>query len=169
MRTDPRVATRVATEYCAWIYYTPEHKFEMSMLADQPSSDDVTTGKRSCNLPAFVKDERYPRDALKYIFSVHNHPFGTSLSSRDLRFAEAMASLHSWFVETKSNKVLLSVIAFFSRSEDPERPTCDGFFQYIPATSDMLKWTQDSGVWKREALGVVTWIDENNYRIDKPR
>ena len=80
-----------------------------------------------------------------------------------------MAGLHGWVIDTKNTQVLLSIIAFFSKSKNPEAPTCDGFYQYIPATRVMLKWTQLQGEWKRELLGFVTWIDEDTYRIDKQR
>lgn len=76
-----------------------------------------------------------------------------------------MARLHAWAVETKDSKVLLSIVAFFSKSKDPKAPTCDGFYQYIPATLDMLKWTHAQGAWEREELGTVTWINETSYRI----
>jgi hypothetical protein len=73
---DPGLATRVATEYCAWLYYTPEHQYEMSMLTDRPKPDDLAVGKKTCLLPKFVSDPRYEPGDLKYIFALHNHPFG---------------------------------------------------------------------------------------------
>ena len=166
---DRRLAFRVSTEYCAWLYYTPDDRYEMSMLTDQSAPDDLLTGRRSCILPAFVDDSRYAPSELKYIFALHNHPFGGLPSPSDLRFTDEMAQLHAWAIETKNSKVLLSIIAFFSNSTDPERPTCDGFYQYVPATRDMLKWTHTQGVWEREELGLVTWLDGKNYRLDKKR
>ncbi len=165
--SDPRLARRISTEYCAWLYYTPEHKYEMSMLTDQSNPDDLVTGKRSCRLPASVRDSRYTPDALKHIFALHNHPRGTPPSPADLRFSEEMAGLHGWVIDTKNTQVLLSIITFFSKSKDPEAPTCDGFYQYVPATRVMLKWTHSQGEWGRELLGTVTWVDEETYRIDK--
>ncbi|WP_241758832.1 hypothetical protein [Pyxidicoccus parkwayensis] len=94
--SDPQLARRTATEYCAWLYYTPEDQYEMSMLADQSRPDDLVTGLRSCVLPAFVNDSRYAAGSLKHIFALHNHPFGTRLSAADLRFIEAMANVHEW-------------------------------------------------------------------------
>jgi hypothetical protein len=163
---NPELARRTATEYCAWLYYTPEHQYEMSMLADQSSPDDLVSGRRSCVLPAFVKDSRYASGSLKHIFALHNHPFGTRLSATDLRFIEDMAGLHAWEVATRSGKVRLSIIAFFSRSKDASAPTCDGFYQYIPATREMLLWTVRQGQWTRETYGSVTWVNERSYRID---
>ncbi len=165
--TDPRLAFRVATEYCAWLYYTPAHQYEMSMLTDQSAPDDLGAGRRSCLLPAGVNDARYPAGELKYIFALHNHPFGGLPSPNDLRFIDEMAGLHAWAIETKNSKVLLSIIAFFSNSKDPEAPSCDGFYQYVPATRLMLKWTQLQGEWNREELGTVTWLNGKTYRIDK--
>jgi hypothetical protein len=150
--TAPDLAFRVSTEYCAWLYYTPDHKYEMGLLTDQSAPDDLMTGRRSCILPASVEDARYPSSALKYIFALHNHPFGGLPSFGDLRFTDEMARLHAWAVETKDSKVL-------------KAPTCDGFYQYIPATLDMLKWTHAQGAWEREELGTVTWINETSYRI----
>lgn len=165
-QSDPQLARRAATEYCAWLYYTPEDTYEMSMLADQARPDDLVTGLRSCVLPAFVNDPRYPAGSLKHIFALHNHPFGTRLSATDLRFIEAMANVHEWEVMTKSGNIRLSIIAFFSKSKDPAAPTCDGFYQYVPATREMMMWTRTQDQWKRELHGTVTWVNERTYRLD---
>lgn len=146
--SHPRLARQISTEYCAWLYYTPEHTYEMSMLTDQSNPDDLVTGKRSCRLPASVRDSRYTPDALKHIFALHNHPLGTLPSASDLRFSEEMAGLHGWVIDTKNTQVLLSIIAF---------------------SRVMLKWTQSQGAWGRELLGRVTWVDEATYRIDKQK
>ncbi|MCY1032905.1 MULTISPECIES: hypothetical protein [Corallococcus] len=164
---DPRLAFRASTEYCAWLYYTPDHLYEMSMLTDQSAPDDLVSGKRSCILPAVVADARYAPGELKYIFALHNHPFGGPPSPGDLRFTDEMARMHAWAIETRDSKVLLSIIAFFSMSGDAENPTCDGFYQYVPATRDMLKWARADKGWTRETLGTVTWINTTTYRLDK--
>lgn len=137
------------------------------MLADQSSPDDLVSGRRSCALPAVVHDARYEPGSLKHIFALHNHPFGTRLSARDLRFIEEMAGIHAWEVATKGGKVRLSIIAFFSRSKDASAPTCDGFYQYIPATREMLMWSVRQGQWTRETYGSVTSVNERSYRIDE--
>jgi hypothetical protein len=49
---------------------------------------------------------------------------------------------------------LLSIVAFFSRSKDPGAPTCDGFYQYIPATRSMVRWTRMQGKWKQEVTAL---------------
>jgi hypothetical protein len=152
LETAPDLARRTATEYCAWLYYTPEHKYEMSMLTDQSRMDDVVTGRRSCVLPAFVEDSRYAAGELKYVFALHNHPFGHALSAGDARFIERMASLHDWEVTAKDERILLSIIAFFSKSKDPAAPTCDGFYQFTPATNNLVLWTQTQGSWENKRL-----------------
>ncbi|WP_244222462.1 hypothetical protein [Corallococcus praedator] len=163
---QPEVALRAATEYCAWLYVTPEGRYEMSMLSDSSRPGDGVRGMRSCALPAFVEDARYATGTLKQIFALHNHPFGTRLSARDLRFIEAMAGVHEWEVLTREGSIRLSIIAFFSRSRDASAPTCDGFYQYVPATREMMLWTRTGDLWKQESHGVVTWLDERTYRLD---
>jgi hypothetical protein len=150
---NPELAHRTATEYCAWLYYTPEHKYEMSMLTDLSSPDDLVTGRKSCLLPTFVSDSRYTSRDLKHIFALHNHPFGSQISLQDAQFIERMANVHEWLIKTKNNdEILLSIIAFFSKSKDPALPTCDGFYQYTPATRSLVMWTQAQGRWKHQAL-----------------
>ena len=48
---DFQIRWRVSSEYCAWLYYTPEHQYEMTMLTDQaaPNLGD----KKTCFLPPF--------------------------------------------------------------------------------------------------------------------
>ncbi|HYO64819.1 MAG TPA: hypothetical protein VEU33_01945 [Archangium sp.] len=155
---NPELARRTATEYCAWLYYTPEHQYEMSMLTDLSRPDDVVAGRKSCVLPTFVSDPRYEQAELKYIFALHNHPFGSIISELDMHFIEEMASTHEWLIKTKNNgEILLSIIAFFSRSKDPTLPNCDGFYQYIPAVRSMVLWTQTHGRWKQEVIAPAIW------------
>ncbi|WP_244222130.1 hypothetical protein [Corallococcus exercitus] len=163
---QPEVALRMATEYCAWLYATPDGRYEMSMLSDSSRPGDAVRGLRSCSLPPFVDDSRYAPDSLKQIFALHNHPFGTRLSARDLRFIESMATVHDWEVLTREGRIRLSIVAFFSRSRDASAPTCDGFYQYVPATREMMLWTRTGGRWKQESHGTVTWLDERTYRLD---
>lgn len=160
---NPELAVRTATEYCAWLYYTPEHKYEMSMLTDLSRPDDLVANNKSCDLPAFVNDSRYEPEKLKYIFALHNHPFGSDISQQDARFIEQMASIHEWVVKTKNNgKILLSIIAFFSRSKNSTTPTCDGFYQYIPATGSMVMWSQNQGRWTHEVLEPAAWKNQRD-------
>jgi hypothetical protein len=163
--SNPELVRRTATEYCGWLYYTPAHLYELSMLTDRSASDDVVTGRKSCDLPAFVNDARYASSDLKYIIALHNHPFGTQVSERDVRFIEAMASVHEWVITTRSHgQVLLSIVAFFSRSSNLGVPTCDGFYQYIPATRSMVRWTRAQGKWKHELIALPASIRSNGSR-----
>lgn len=102
------------------------------MLTDMPKPDDLVSGRKTCVLPKFVNDPRYEPGDLKYIFALHNHPFGKQLSLADLHFIEAMASQHDWKTETIHGDISLSIIAFFSQSRGSEAPTCDGFHQFQP-------------------------------------
>ncbi len=163
---NPELAARTATEYCAWLYYTPEHKYELSMLTDLSRPDDVLANRKTCVLPTFVDDTRYAQGELKYIFALHNHPFGSKFSPMDLHFIENKASIHDWEVETRNGKVKLAIIAFFSKSKNPESPTCDGFYQYVPSTREFMTWTQTGGHWDRTDYGIIRWIDDKTYKIE---
>ncbi|MFL5351048.1 hypothetical protein [Archangium sp.] len=166
--SSPELARRAATEYCAWLYYTPEHQYEMSMLTDLSRPEDLVTGNKSCRLPPFVSDSRYAPGDLRYIFALHNHPFGTILSPEDTQFIENMASLHEWSIKLQDDReILLSIVAFFSRSKDPAAPSCDGFYQYVPATRSMTLWTQNQGHWQRELIDPEVWDKPKHRRIDK--
>jgi hypothetical protein len=147
--SNPQLARRVATEYCAWLYYTPEHTYELSMLTDRSGPGDLVTGMKTCFLPAFVNDARYAAGDLRYIFALHNHPFGMPLSKVDRLYIEELASIHGWETQTKNGNVRLAIIAFFSQSKDPAAPTCDGFHQYVPATRELMTWLQVAGQWKQ--------------------
>jgi hypothetical protein len=161
---DFQLRWRGSSEYCAWLYYTPDHKYEMSMLTDQSTSDPLSRWK-NCNLPPFVDDPRYPPGSLKYIFALHNHPFEDILSKKDIRFIVEMGQLHGFKVATKGRTVQLAVIAFFSRATDSESPTCDGFFQYVPASGALIKWTQTHSQWHKKRIGTVEWLNETDYDI----
>jgi hypothetical protein len=142
---DPELALRVSSEYCAWVYYTPDHKYEMSMLTDQSDPDDVVAGRRSCRLPPLVDDKRYLSSTLKYFLAVHNHPFGSRLSLQDMRGIIGYANYHEWVVDTREGKVPISIIAFYSNSVDSSSPTCDGFYQYTPKTNELHQWARTQG------------------------
>ncbi|ATB41698.1 hypothetical protein CYFUS_007168 [Cystobacter fuscus] len=163
---DFQLRWRVSREYCAWLYYTPDHKYEMSMLTDQSRLDGLDR-KKSCVLPSHVDDQRYPPGSLKYVFALHNHPYAARLSDEDIRAIVAKGRTHGFEAETRDGKVRLAVIAFFSTSSDSEHPTCDGFFQYIPLTSQLLKWTQAEGQWRCQQTGTLRWLNETDFRIEE--
>ncbi|MBN1207763.1 MAG: hypothetical protein JXB05_23060 [Myxococcaceae bacterium] len=121
---DFQLRWRISSEYCAWLYYTPDHKYEMSMLTDQarPNLGD----RKTCNLPPFVDDPRYPPASLKYIFALHNHPFEDRLSDYD-----------------------------------------NGFFEFIPATAEMLKWIRERDDWRMERVGFVRLLANGGFFLEK--
>jgi hypothetical protein len=117
-----------------------------------------------------VNDPRYAPGDLKYIFALHNHPFGSGISEQDAQFIEEMASVHEWAIRTQNNReILLSIIAFFSSSKDPKAPTCDGFYQYTPATGVLMIWTQTQGSWEQERLDPSLLKSKRTYRFERKR
>ena len=162
---DPELALRVADEYCAWLYYASDEKYHMSMLTNQSDGDEALTRKKTCRLPAFVDDPRFPSWSIKYVFALHNHPFGGPLSLADLKRIIAFANTHEWVVDTKDGKVPLAMVAFFSNTGS-ENARCDGFYQYTPETRELVKFTQTQGEWFREDIGRVTWVDEKSYKLN---
>ncbi|MFL5347040.1 MAG: hypothetical protein ACJ8AT_19825 [Hyalangium sp.] len=155
---------RVSTEYCAWIYYTPDDKYEVSRLTDQ-SEIDPADRSRTCLLPSRVEDRRYPPDSIKYICSLHNHLFDDALSRRDIGFIVSQGLRHGFESTTADGVRALSIVAFFSNNV--EVPTCDGFHQYVPASGKLFKYTNKEGKWSCEQTGIVTWEDETNFSIEK--
>jgi hypothetical protein len=162
---DPKLALRVSTEYCAWLYYTPENRYELSMLTDVPAPGSALQGEATCLLPPNVDDPRYAPSSIRYIILLHNHPFSSEISKPDVNFAIAMANAHALIVEAAGRTIPLSVVAFFSKSKDGQNPACDGFYQYIPATSELQKWTNTNGDWKGKKVGMVNWINETEFNI----
>jgi hypothetical protein len=159
------VRWRLASEYCAWLYYTPNNKYEMSMLVEDSSQDGLL--KRSCKLPLLVADQRYPPDSLKYVYVLHNHPAPLSISDKDVRAIVEVASAHGRAVETKEGSIPIAIVAFFSNSYNPESPSCDGFFEYSLHTNALMQWAPDAtGRWSGKKAGTVTWFDETKFRID---
>lgn len=156
---DKSLALRLSKEYCAWLYYTPDNTYELSMLSDLSAPGSQLQGKSTCYLPPFVDDPRYPPTSIQYIFSLHNHPFAGELSEDDIYLAVEMATTHDWFVKTRDTGVHFSTIAFFSRSMDGDAPSCDGFYQYVPGTDELLLWTHLGGRWARKKIGTVVWTD----------
>lgn len=162
---DRDVALRSAREYCAWLYYTPAQRYELSMLTDVQAPGEQLHGNASCLLPWYVDDPRYAPENIQYLFYIHNHALAGELSDRDIRLAVEMATVHGWVAETASGRVPVGIIAFTSTSSGGEHPTCDGAYQYIPATSELLKWTKKEGAWHREKMGVVVWHGSERFSI----
>jgi hypothetical protein len=144
---------RVGTEYCAWIYYTPDGKYVLSKLTDQTSISLPDQTKR-CLLPSSVDDRRFPADSIKYIIAIHNHLYDDKPSSLDLSFILTQGNIHGFEAATKDGHVRISTVAYFSTSTEP--PRCDGFYQYIPLTRQLLKWSRTS-TWRCEQTHIVEW------------
>lgn len=144
---------RVGTEYCAWIYSTPDGKYVLSKLTDQTEVRLAEQGKR-CLLPSHVDDPRFPADSIQYIFALHNHLYDDPLSKDDLSFILKQGFVHGFEHETADGSIRLSAVAFFSN--EPAAPRCDGFYQYIPLTGQVLKWTRTTQ-WECRQTHQVEW------------
>ncbi|MCE9668531.1 hypothetical protein LY474_11980 [Myxococcus stipitatus] len=163
---DFGVRWRVSSEYCAWMYYTPDQHYVVSKLTDQSRVDPLQRSK-SCLLPSVVDDRRYPPDAIRYIYALHNHPYGSRLTENDIQFIVSEGKAHGFEHETKDGRQRLSIVAFFSRNVS--EPSCDGFHQYIPLTGQLLKWTRTGASWRCEQTGSVIWEagDERRFTIQE--
>ncbi len=154
----------LSREYCAWIYHTPDGRYEMSMLATTTVQNDPR--RRSCYLPSHVRDSRYSDESLGYVFVVHNHPVGQELSRYDIQFIVAQAAIHGLTTKVGDHELPISTVAFFSKSFGSRKIHCDGFFQYIPATGELLKWTVNArGDWDKEQYGSVVWTGPEKFEI----
>ena len=98
---------------------------------------------------------------------IRDSPYAATLSDNDIADIVAKGLKHGFEVEAKGAKVRLAVIAFFSESSDPRQARCDGFFQYIPLTSQMLKWSNTSDGWKCQQTGSVRWLSGAEFRVDR--
>jgi hypothetical protein len=116
---------------------------------------------KHCILPPNVEDPRFPPDSIKYIIALHNHLYDDRTSDWDIRWIVGEAGEHGFEAETKHGKVKLSIVAFISN--DFEGPTCDGFYQYIPATHQILKWTREQDRWVCRQTHLVAW--SNDYSV----
>lgn len=160
---------RNTKEYCAWLYYTPDDKYELSMLVE--STGPVPPRKqheRRCRAPAFVDDARYPPRSLRYLYFVHNHPATpTNLSEEDIGAVIKIARLHGPFVDTKEGRIPVGVIAFFANSYRSSAAMCDGFYEYSWGNSWVMRWTRDDeGRWQQEKAGTVTWLNEQEFNFE---
>lgn len=150
---------RISTEYCAWMYYTPDGKYVVSKLTDQTKPQPTDTSKR-CFLPSTVDDPRFPPGSIKYIFVLHNHPDDTPISKDDVIYIVSQGLKHGFTIPTKDGNLRLSIIAFFSNSH--ANPTCDGLYIYSPDAGRILKYTRELGQWRCEQTHIVEWDwDEN--------
>jgi hypothetical protein len=154
---------QVSTEYCGWMYYTPDDKYEISRRTNQTRTDP--TGKsKNCLSPSEVVDSRYPPGSIKYIFVLHGHPFDTPISEDDVRFIEYQGSLHGFNPRTKDGELRISIVAGFSN--DDGFPACDGFYLYSAQTRRILKWSRNQDSWTCEQTHVVDWNDYDSLDFE---
>ncbi|MFL5346104.1 MAG: hypothetical protein ACJ8AT_15050 [Hyalangium sp.] len=157
-----RLRRRVASEYCAWMYYTPDTKYEISLLTDQTPPDPTGEDKR-CILPPSVQDHRYPPESIQYIVALHNHTFDRRISEKDILFIVNQGKAHGFEPKSKDGNPLLSVVAFFSTEH--ENPTCDGFYAYSPYTGKILKWTREGRRWSCTQTHIVQWLKRDSSDV----
>lgn len=151
----------VSTEYCAWIYYTPAKAYEMSWIGFSETQSD--SGRRSCDLPPYVSDARYPDENIRYVLAIHSHPVPNALSKGDISYIIAAGRKHGLAFNNEDGQIKLSVIAFFTQG-GRDHISCDGFFQYTPLTGELLKWTKTSqGEWQSETEGTVQYRWNNGH------
>lgn len=168
-RTDDTsfpVRWRVSNEYCGWLYYTPDKKYELSYLVE--STEPLrANGEKGCRAPAFVDDPRYPPQSLKYLYFLHNHPATpTNLSEEDIAAVAKIARIHGGSVQTEEGSLPVSIVAFISNSHPPQSFSCDGFYEYSHGSTEVLKWTPDErGQWQKTQVGTVSWINEREFHF----
>jgi hypothetical protein len=159
------VRWRVSSEYCAWMYYTPDKKYVISKLTDQALEDPALRSKQ-CILPPAVDDPRYPPESIRYVYALHNHLYDDRISNLDIRYIVTEAGEHGVEVETKDGRLRISMVAFVAN--DFESPSCDGFYQYIPATNQMLKWSHVQGRWDcKQTHRVIWWADYSEFSVEE--
>lgn len=79
-----------------------------------------------------------------------------------------LAKVHEWVVETRDGRIPIAIVAFFSNSSSSQgAPACDGFYQYVPETRALLRFSRVDGEWIRKKLGKVTWLSSTAYRLDE--
>lgn len=158
------VRWRTSNEYCAWLYYTPDDKYEMSLLVES-TEPVINNRERHCRAPAFVHDKRYPQGSLKHLYFLHNHSaVPTNISEYDIAAVVRIAQIHGGFVETTEGRIPVSIVAFISNSYTPRPSSCDGFYEYSHGSTEVLKWLSDEhGQWQKSKAGTVTWINETMF------
>jgi hypothetical protein len=168
-RTDDTsfpVRWRVSNEYCAWLYYTPDQKYDLSYLVESTEALRAN-GEKGCRAPAFVDDPRYPPRSLKYLYFLHNHPATpTNISEEDIAAVAKIARIHGGFVQTAEGSIPVSIVAFISNSHPPQQLSCDGFYEYSHGSTEVLKWAPDDlGQWQKTKVGTVSWTNETDFHF----
>lgn len=147
-----------STEYCAWIYYTPEGTYEISLIATPEEQGGGNS--RQCTLPRRVIDPRYahksayPDARIKYAIAIHSHPSPRIFSQEDIIY---IVEMERYLRETlhDNGEFRLGIVAFFSR-EDRDEPSCDGFFFYNTSARTIQMWTAgEDGGWQSQIVATV--------------
>jgi hypothetical protein len=92
------------------------------------------------------------------------------ISSDDIKFIEAQADLHELDPQTADRVLRISIVAFFSNTEDGS-PACDGFYLYSAQTKEIYKWSREQNHFTCERTHVVNWInyDELHFKITEAK
>lgn len=68
-------------------------------------------------------------------------------------------------VPVAGREIYIGIIAYFSNGPY-DQPACDGFFQYIPLTAKITRWSQNGkGQWNRENYGDVISTGGRDFKI----
>jgi hypothetical protein len=157
-----------STEYCAWIYATPEGQYEISWIAtNELQSRDYL---KKCDLPFRVADPRYADDPeypdrkIIYVLAIHNHSVPSVLTSGDIAYITNVdryikESLHD------NGQADLGIVAFFT-PDGHDKASCGGFFQYTLSTNVIQKWTaNEDGEWRPSTVATVSRKRTNGKRM----
>ena len=161
--TDPahELSWHQSTEYCAWVYYTPDDNYEMSWVITPDVQDEIAA--RHCSLPPRVHDSRYPDDSIRYVYAIHTHPFPEKgrLSEGDILYILRQGERHGRAFVNREGIIKLANIAFF-RKPGLDGQHCSSFYQYTPMTGELQEWTLgEDSTWKVDDYGRVTsWRNE---------
>jgi hypothetical protein len=149
-----------STEYCAWIYYTPQNNYDLSLIATPDSQSEAD--RRFCNLPRRVIDARYvdgtgyPDARIQYAIAIHTHPSPRIFTQEDIIY---IVEMEQYLRETlhDNGQIRLGMAAFFSR-EDRDEPSCDGFFFYRTSARTIQMWTKnENGAWQSRDVATVSY------------
>jgi len=149
-----------STEYCAWIYSTPNSEYEVSLIATPEVQREGE--QRFCSLPRRVIDTRfvdepdYPDRHIKYAIAIHSHPSPRIFTQEDIIY---LVEMERYLQETlhDNGQIRLAMAAFYSR-EDRDKPACDGFFQYRTSARTIQMWTlNEKGDWQTRDAATVDY------------
>jgi hypothetical protein len=101
-----------------------------------------------------------------YVYLLHSHSYENELSDKDIRAIVALGREHGFVAKVQDQDVRLGIIAFFSNGSY-DNPSCDGFFEYIPATEKVSRWTVKDGQWKPAPYADVVWTSPSDYIIKR--